>query len=287
LNQLRALGLCPSAVRERVAAGKLHRVHRGVYSVGHSVLSVEGRWMAAVLACGPGAVLSHRSAAALWGLRPSARARIDVTAPRRAGRVREGIDVHSGATLLPRDVTSVRGIPCTTVARTLLDLAEVVDRRGVERACDQAEVLRLYDGKAVDDVLGRATGRHGASRLHAVLAEYEVGENITHRELEERFLLLCRNSNLPKPKVNAWVQLPDGAVQADFLWADERLIVETDGRATHGTRRSFESDRRRDQRLLVAGWHVMRRTWRQVTREPTELVESLRTQLARRDGWRE
>src|SRR5918995_5102756 len=125
LPQLRELGLAPSAVRSRVTRGRLHRVHRGVYSVGHPVLSVRGRWMAAVLACGPGAALSHRSAAALWGIRPSARTAIDVTVPRHL-RGRAHIDVHHANTVAAGDLTTVDRIPCTTVARTLLDLAAVV-----------------------------------------------------------------------------------------------------------------------------------------------------------------
>jgi predicted transcriptional regulator of viral defense system len=130
LTQLRELGLSARAVQNRVAIGKLHRIHRGVYAVGHPVLSKEGRWMAAVLACGPDALLSHRSAAALWGIRPTARSRIDVTLGRPTGRAVPGIDIHRTRTLRAQDATKVTNIPCTTVARTLLDLADVVDRRG-------------------------------------------------------------------------------------------------------------------------------------------------------------
>lgn len=185
LPQLQLCGLSPSAVRQRVATGRLTRIHRGVYAVGHGRLTKRGRWMAAVLAYGPGAVLSHRSAAALHGIRPDNRAKTDVTLPSRSARRRPGIDIHASTTLEPADLTTIDGIPCTRLARTLLDLAEAVDRRGVERAVDQAEVLRVFDLRAVHEVLSRAAGRRGAGVLAAVLAEYD-GPTLTDRELEER-----------------------------------------------------------------------------------------------------
>jgi Transcriptional regulator, AbiEi antitoxin/Protein of unknown function (DUF559) len=276
LAQLTAMGLSARGVGHRVAAGRLHRVHRGAYAVGHALLSLKGRWMAAVLACGPDALLSHRSAAELWGLRESARANIDVTSPRRAGRSRSGIDIHRADTLQPQDITHVHGIPCTAVARTLLDLAEVVNRRQLERACDQADLERILDATALDDVLSRAFGRRGAPGLRAILDENAIGQTVTRSEMEERFLSLCDRAGLPPPEVNVWLGLPGGGrAQADFLWREQRLIVETDGRAAHGTRRAFEHDRRRDQRLVLASWRVIRVTWRQLTREPEELVRIL------------
>jgi predicted transcriptional regulator of viral defense system len=141
--------------------------------------------MAAVLACGPGAVLSHRSAACHLGLRDDNRATIDVASPNRKGRRVAGITVHSGATLLPTDVINVDGIPTTTLARTLLDLAEVLPARQLERAIDRAEVLRLLDMRAIEDVLRRANGRRGANRLRALLSEMQVGSTLTRSELEE------------------------------------------------------------------------------------------------------
>jgi putative AbiEi antitoxin of type IV toxin-antitoxin system/uncharacterized protein DUF559 len=279
LSQLRALGLSASAVRSRVAAGKLHRVYRGVYAVGHPVLNAEGRWLAAVLACGPSAVLSHRSAAALWGIRKTARSAVEVTVPGQAGRRRAGIEVHRGGTLQPRDGTTVSGIPCTTVPRTLLDLGEVLGRRALERACDQAEVLRILDAGAVREVLAHADGRRGAPILRAVLDEHRFGQTLTRSELEERFLALCRGAGVPQPRVNAWVELEGGGVEVDFLWISHRLVAETDGHASHGTRRAFELDRARDRRLLLAGWRVVRFTWRQVTFAPAEVTSSLRKLL--------
>jgi Transcriptional regulator, AbiEi antitoxin/Protein of unknown function (DUF559) len=270
LAQLRFFGLSDRTVRSRVAAGRLTRIHRGVYAFGHGRLTVRGHWMAAVLAFGPRAVLSHRSAAGLHGIRPDNRPNIDVTLPSPSARPRAGIDVHRSTTLEAADVTKVDGIPCTSLARTLLDLAEVLDRRGVELAVDKAEVLRVFDLRAVEEVLSRAAGRRGAGVLRRVLAEYD-GPSLTDMELEERFLALCRAASLPSPAVNAWITLEGGvAYKADFLWRKERFVVETDGWGSHGTRRAFENDRRRDRRLAVAGWQVVRFTWRDVEREPEE-----------------
>jgi hypothetical protein len=286
LAQLQLLGLSKAAVSKRTKSGRLTRIHRGVYAVGHARLTAHGRWMAAVLAYGPRAVLSHRSAAALHGIRPTNRSNAEVTLPSQSATSRPGIDVHRSATLQPADVTEVDGIPCTSVARTLLDLAEVVNERGVEQAVDQAEVLRLFDLRGVDDVLSRAVGRRGARVLRRVLAEY-YGPTLTDGQLEERFLAICREAALPTPEVNVWITLDDGITyKADFLWRAERFIVETDGWGSHGTRRAFESDRRRDRRLRLAGWDVVRFTWRDVEREPDETTAVLAALWHARSGSR-
>lgn len=238
--------------------------------------------MAAVLACGPGAVLSHRSAAALWGLRPTSRRAVDVIAPRASRRRRNGIEVHRAGSLRPEDVTTVNGIPCTTVARTLLDLAEVAP---VERALDQAEILHLLDARALDDVIAAANTRRAARILRAVLDGYDAANALTRSELEDRFLALCVDAGVPRPEINAWLTLPDGTgIQPDFLWRSSRLIVETDGRASHATRRAFEADRLRDQRALLAGWRTLRCTWRQVLGEPDQLAHTIACLLMLRSG---
>jgi putative AbiEi antitoxin of type IV toxin-antitoxin system len=202
LDQCRALGLSASGARRRVARGRLHRIHRGVYAVGRPDVPVEGRWMAAVLACGEGALLSHVSAAALHRLLSSAGATIDVTVPRRVGLSRRGIRAHRSTCLIPVDRALVGLIPCTSIPRTLLDLAGVVHRPALERACDQAEVLQVLDLDAVRELLSRTAGCPGVRRLRAVLETGQVGENIPHTELEERFLGLCRSAELPPPGVN-------------------------------------------------------------------------------------
>jgi hypothetical protein len=282
VTQLRELGLSPSAVRGRVSAGRLHRIHRGVYAVGHQLLAARGRWTAAVLACGPGAVLSHRSAAALWGIRPTTRTGIEVMTPGRVGRRRAGIEVHDAASLRAADITQVHHIPCTTLARTLLDLAAVLDRRALERAYDQAEVLGVLDRKAVEDLLARSSCRPGLAALRAVV-QAERPPSLTRSELEKRFLAICSAAALPRPQVNAWVPLNGGGIEVDFLWREQRLIVETDSHRFHGTRAAFERDRVRDQRLLLKGWRVARFTWRQVLRDPEDVAVTVRTLLTCRD----
>jgi hypothetical protein len=283
LAQLQSCGLSSSGVRQRVAAGRLTRIHRGVYAVGHGRLTMHGRWMAAVLAYGPRAVLSHRSAAGLHGIRPDNRANTDITLPSPSARRRTGIDVHRSSTFAAVDITEIDGIPCTSLARTLLDLADVVNRRGVERAVDQADVLRAFDLRAVREVLSRAAGRRGAGVLQRVLAEYDR-PSLTDGELEERFFAICRAAGLPKPEVNSWIQLEDGVVKADFLWRAERLVVETDGWESHGTRRAFENDRRRDRRLRLGGWEPVRFTWRDVERQPAEVTAVLARLRGARSG---
>jgi very-short-patch-repair endonuclease len=230
--------------------------------------------MAAVLAYGPGAVLSHRDAAALHELRPDKRSRIDVSVPRPSVRPRPGIEVHASATLRPEDVTVCNGIPCTSVARTLLDLGDVVASRSVERAVQQAETLRVFDRGAVELALDRAGPRRGAGVLRELLRKW-VDPGLTESELEERFLEICRTAALPRPSVNAWITIDDGMVRADFLWRPQRIVVETDGRRWHGSREAFESDRRRDQRLTLAGYRVVRFTWRQVTRDAATVAETI------------
>ena len=219
------LGLTASAIRSRVARGALHSVYTNVVSVAHPrLLTRAGRFMAAVLACGDGAALSHRSAAGHRGLRDDNRATIDVTSPTRRGREIDGISAHSGATLRPEDVEIVDGIPTTTVARTLLDLAD----------------------------------------------------HVSKRELEELFLQICRDINHPPDGVNVWIPFPDGGgAEADFLWRQQRLIIEVDGRDVHSTSHAFEHDRRRDQRLTLLGWRVVRFTWRQVQLEPAAVAATV------------
>jgi len=251
-----------------------------VFAVGHANLTRDGRFMAATLACGPGALVSHRAAAAKWDLALRGRPSVDVTSPGIGGRRRPGIRAHSAATLAARDVTVIDAIPSTTLARTLLDVAEDATRREVERACDRAETQRLLAMTGIDDVLARASGRRGAALLSAVLSEHRVGSTLTRNELEECFLAICRDVGLAPDSVNAWISYADGGgAEADFLWHAQRLIVEVDGRDVHTTRRALEADRRRDQRLMLLGWRVARFTWRQVMFEPAYVAATLRALL--------
>jgi very-short-patch-repair endonuclease len=281
LGQLEELGLGGSTVRSRVTAGRLHRVHETVFTVGHSLLTAaDGHRMAAVLACGPDAVLSHRSAAAHWGIHEDLRDRIDITAPGRRGRIPAGIAAHRHGSLAPVDRTVERGVPCTTVARTLLDLAGVVSPRRLQYAITEAEILRLFDLGAVREVIARSRRRRGVARLRLAIASHDPRDERARKGLERRFLDLCRRARLPSPQVNGLLLVEGVPIQPDFLWREARLIVETDGRATHGTVRAFEDDRRRDQRLKVAGWDVIRCTWHQVTTDPESLIRTIRTLLS-------
>lgn len=276
--QLEELGLSANAAQKRAAQARLHRIYRGVYALApRSLLAREGHWMAAVLAGPPGAVLSHRSAAALHRLRPHGSSRIELTVPALSARPREGLRIHRSSTLTATDTTKVDGIPCTTVARTLLDLATVLHRRGLERACDQAEIEEAFDLAALTDVLARNRHHPGARKLTAVLEEHYIGQTPTANGLEEAFFAICRRAGLPLPEVNVMLDLGDGdaPITVDFLWRRERLAVETDGRRTHGTVQAFERDRRRDQRLTVARWHPLRFPKRQVFRRPAEVQRTL------------
>jgi very-short-patch-repair endonuclease len=253
-RQLVALGVGSRAVDHRLECGRLHRVHRGVYAVGHRAITQQGRWMAAVLASGSSAVLSHRSAAALWGIRPTSRTSVELTTPRRL-HARPGLHPHRA--VLPADEMTVHaGIPITTPARTLLDLAAVVPGQALERALDEAEILRLTGPQAL---LDRYPRRRGAANLRLLLLRGR-SPTPTRTKLEDRFLTFVDDHRLPRPETNTIVDV----YEVDAVWRDAGLIVELDGFATHGTRRAFERDRERDRRLTAAGWRVIRLTWRQL-----------------------
>jgi predicted transcriptional regulator of viral defense system len=285
LDQLCALDISDRAVHSRAESGRLHRIHHSIYSLAPlTLLGRDGRYMAAVLACGPEAVVSYRCAAALHEIRRTDRTNIDVTIPKRSPRKHAGIDVHRSTTLTPEDVTTVHGIPCTTVARTILDLAQVVKGRPLERALDQAEILGLLDLNALLDQIERNKPRPAAKRLKAVLDQHYIGSTPTWSELEEALLAACRRAKLPMPEVNALIDPGDDdptAIRVDFVWREQRVIVETDGHETHHTRRAFEEDRLRDQRLIVAGWTVIRITWRQLTQRPREVTARISRLLSR------
>jgi very-short-patch-repair endonuclease len=283
LEQLVALGLSPRAVQKRAAVGRLHRIYKGVYSPSPApLLSLKGRYMAAVLACAPDAVLSHRSAAALHDLRATSRAQIEVTVAGRTGRNHPGIQVHRSTTLTPADTTTVDGIPVTTIARTMFDLATVLPRRAVERAMDQAEILQALDGRALADQLARNHTLGAARLVRSILERHRAGTTPTRNDFEERLLAVVRAADLPDPEVNALVVPPDGgrAFSVDFVWRQQRLIIETDGYATHGTRQAFEGDRRRDQLLTLAGWRIVRITWLHLVEEPEQTAQLIAGLLA-------
>jgi very-short-patch-repair endonuclease len=251
-EQLRRLGVSDDVVDAWLQHGRIHRLHRGVYAYGHRLIAPRGRWWAAVLTCGRGAVLSHRSAGGLWELLGAFRETIEVTTPRRVRQ--RGIQVHQNR-LHRADVTTHEdsGIPATTPARTLIDLAAVVPPRTLERALDQAEVLRLLPLDALETALHRAPRRPGTAALRQLM-EPDRARTFTRSELEEAFLALLRSRGLPEPLVNQRVH----GVIVDFHWPRARLIVETDGGRFHDTARRARADKRRDARLLAEGWRTIR-----------------------------
>jgi Protein of unknown function (DUF559) len=228
--------------------------------------------MAAVLAGGPRAALSHRSAAALWGIRRWS-GEVDITLPS-SRRQRPAVTWHV-TNLLADEIVSLAAIPVTTVPRTLLDLAGILDRRGLERAMNEAEVQRHTDPLSLPALLARYPRRRGTAAIRAILRAGRVGVTLTRSELEERFLRFLAHWGLPRPDLNVPIAVRGGFVEADCVWRKARVIAELDGRAVHGTAAAFDRDRARDRALNAAGWRVIRITWRQLTEEATELAEDL------------
>jgi very-short-patch-repair endonuclease len=279
LEQLRALGMSESAAHGRLLTGRLHRIHDRVFAVGHGALSVEARLLAAVLACGVDAVLSHRSAALLWGIRDDRCAKVDVTAPHRRGRSPVGIAAHRDGTLCRADCTVVNDVPCTTVERTLLDLATVLSVKELRKTLAEAEVLRIVDLSALRKLIRRCRGRRGVARLRMLIDDIHPETRRTRSELERMFLRMCSRAGLPQPEVNVSLRVKGRTYKPDFLWRDEGLIVEADSMRFHGTRSAFQHDRRREQCLQAAGWRVSRCTWEQVERESRALAIVIRSLL--------
>jgi len=264
-RQLRALGFSDRKIGSWVARGLLIRIDRGVYAVGRHRLTGEARWMAAVLATGDRAVLSHASAVGLWGLRRPDLSLVAVVLPGSSGRGRRGrVTVHSSAQLGREEVTTKVGIPVTRPERTLIDFAEVTERRPFERALDEAVRLNLTTEARLRKAVDRHPGRLGAAKLSTVLSEHAAGTTATENDFEELLIAVCDDHAIPRPLCQVWI----GNYRADFLWPAQFLIVETDGRATHGTRQAFEDDRARSAELTIMGYRVLRFTWLQVTDRP-------------------
>lgn len=279
-RQLVELGYSPAAVGRAEHAGRLHRIHRGAYAVGHPGISRYGVCLAAALACGEEAMLSHRSAAWLWGLLPQPPGLPEVTAPAR-GHTREGIRIHHSTILEEADRSSIQGIPVTAVPRTLLDLAAGRSHRLLRAAVDRAERLALLDLAATDTML-RRSGRHrGRAKLRRALQIYR--SPVFSRARSERlFLALVRRAGLPLPAINTFV----AGHEIDAYWQAERFAVEIDGWEAHRSRSSFESDRLRQEDLKLAGIDLIRITARRVETEPEpvairlgRLLEQRRTEI--------
>jgi Protein of unknown function (DUF559) len=278
-RQLESLGLARGWIEGRLRRGQLHAIHRGVFAVGHRLLAQKGRWMAAVLACGDGAVLSHRAAGQLLGIVPLGGGWPEVTRPR-GWRSQPGIVQHRSP-LSPDEVEAVAGIPATGLSRTLLDLASLLSRERMEGAMNEAEVLGLTDRISVHALLKRYPRKRGTTTLRSVLGDARKARGITRRELEARFAALLATTDFPTPHRNADVAVAGRFFEVDCLWRAQCLIVELDGGFVHGTWRTAERDRERDRLLQADGWRVVRLTWRQLRDDAPAVIADLRRLLRR------
>ena len=256
--------------------GRLVRIHRGVYAVGHAQLTPLGWRWAAVLACGGTRPRHAEPPERRRGLGPASFTReVRRHAPSHAAHATAKIRVHRSRTLTARDVVLQDGLALTTVARTIVDLTAIQTPHQTERTVHRAQHLRLLDMHSLDEQLARAQGRP-TRWLRAALATLQTDEpQITRSELEERFLSRVLNAQLPRPEVNVQI----GPYEVDFFWRAERVIVEVDGRATHLTPQAFENDRHRDADLAMLGYQVLRFTWRQVLYEPALVLRAVEAVL--------
>lgn len=257
-GQLAELGFSRRAIQHRLARGRLHPVMRGVYAVGRPELSRRGRWMAAVLCCGSDALLSHRSAAAMWGIVAESAGAIEVTIRAPTLVRRSGIRVHRRPTLPASDVGQRDGIATTCPIRTLLDLACMLGRPSLERAINEADRLELADPVTLREALDRYRGQRGVARLRQVLDRRSF--RLTDSELERRFLRIVAEAGLPLPQTGRRLN----GFKVDFFWPDHQLVVETDGLRYHRTPAQQARDRVRDQAHLAAGLTPLRFTHAQV-----------------------
>jgi very-short-patch-repair endonuclease len=274
-RQLLQQGWSEEELDWRIRAGRLHRVHAGVYSLSpRQLLSRQGWWMAAVLASGPDALLSHQAAAALWGLRGYSGGAAHVTAPRKSTSTKR-IRRHCSY-VQPDERGAEEGIPVTSVHRTIYDLAALVPLDVVVAMIKEAEYRNRYDRLSLPQLLERHPGKRGSRKLQ--LALQRITEEPTGRKrskLEERFAPFLRRHRLPLPRFNDWILLGHKRYQADCHWPDLRLIVELDGWEGHSTRSAFQDDRARDRALKVAGYSVVHLTWNQLEVEGEEVASDL------------
>jgi len=273
-QQLLALGMSSEAIEHRRATGRLHRIHHGIYAVGRPQVGQRGRWLAAVLSCGPHALLSHESAASLWGLwaRPT---RVDITVPEGTRRRRPGIHLHRRSRLAPEHRCIIQGIPVTDPVSTLIDLATCVGLDRLDRAVNEADRLDLVDPESLRLALDASPPRPGVGSLRSLLDRHTFA--LTDSVLERRFLRLVRVAGLPAPKTQAWVN----GFRVDFYWPDLGLVIETDGLRYHRTPAQQKKDHLRDQAHTAAGLTVLRFTAAQVRFEPKQTRATLITVMSR------
>lgn len=278
-DQLIAAAISRSAIGRLIASGHLHRVHRNAYAVGHLAPAPLAAETAALLAFGEVAVLSHLSAALLWEVVRVGDDRIHLTTTKQHRLGIDGVVVHRTSTLTPGDIRIHKNLPITSPARTLLDLADLLEGRDLERALDEALVKRLTSRAVVGRTVREMNGRRGAGRLQRALTRHALPQ-VTRSELEKRMHQLIRAASLAEPEVNARIC----GYEVDFLWRRQRLVVEVDGYQFHSSRPAFERDRAKANRLVAAGFAVMRVTWWQMAEEPYAVVARIAEALARADA---
>jgi very-short-patch-repair endonuclease len=274
-GQLIGLGLHRRSIQHRLRIGRLHRIRHRVYAVGSRRIGLLGEWMAAVLACGPDAVLSHQSAAALWGIKPALRGVIHISVPPGRRPRTPGIIVHRRARLEALDIAEHAGIPVTSIVLTLIDMATTNGRPELEAAISEADKRDLIDPEELRAGLPRYTGRQGVARLAETLDHRTF--TLTDSQLERRFIPIATRAGLPRPLTQEWVN----GYRVDFYWPDLKLVVETDGLRYHRTPTQQARDRRRDQAHAASGLTQLRFTHAQVRFEPNYVEETLRAVAGR------
>lgn len=268
-DQLREIGYTRQAIHHRIRTGRLHPLHRGVYAVGRAYTTDHGRWMAAILACGADAVISHSSAAALWRMGHEESGLVELSLPSLSRRCRPGLQIHQRPSLHSRGLTHEYGIPCTTPIQTLIDMSLRLDRPEVERMINEADKYNLTNPPQLRRALDARAGEPGVAKLRQILDRRTF--RLTKEELERRFLPLAREVGLPVPLTG---QILNG-FEVDFYWPDLGLVVETDGLRYHRTPAEQARDRLRDQAHTAAGLTQLRFTHEQVRYEPEHVVRIL------------
>ena len=263
------------AVARRVRDGRLHRLHRGVYAVGHRGLTLRGRFRAAVLACGDTAVLSHFAAAAFWGFSIWEERRIDVTVTGGARDI-DGIRAHRSRALQRDDVQVRDAIRVTTPARTLLDLAAVLPEQALRALVRRAQAQHVVSIRQILELIARSNGHHGAAKLRAVTAD---GPAPTRSELEDLLLDLLDRAAIPRPEINAPLRLGTETIIPDCLWREQRVAIEADSVTWHAHKLTREHDAHKQARLEAAGYRVLRITWQQISRTPEQTLARIRAAL--------
>lgn len=275
VHQLEAAGVSKRSASRRAEQGHLHRMHRGVYAVGHRSITRAAALRAALLACGEGAVISHGTAAAFWGLQDKWPALIDVTVPNQRGRKVDGVRCRRCRYPAPAEVVVAHGVRCATPARTLIDIAGLYGTPSLRRLVERTAVLKKLDLQALDVALCEARGRRGVKALRRIADEWRSDDGTVpdvRSDFEALVLPQLLARGIRRPSCNEVLDVGGERLMVDFLWPVHRLVVETDGRETHETPVAFQRDRRRDQILVASGYRVARATWDQIHGELDEVV---------------